>query len=303
MAKTMKVLLPPGMGDIHWCILKISSLMQKFDCNFDLCVWNADGKKRVDGYMQALSIPGARWAGYYDVPATRHQSAWDALYHKPGSDILGSDVCEHNGLPFDLALGFNSSLEHGHCIREEILNSVECDFNYALAERPEDAEIWREFLLDAGQYVLFQWHSLGHYGTHWMKHFGEKQMCNLMRNLHERFKCKCVMVGLGWDAALAEELATWLGSPEWLIDLTTHTTTGQLMALQRRAKAFVSFASGGGIIATHLRTPTVMLWAERWPSRHFADCWCPPGYQAFYTPLFVEDQPNVEAELMKLTDD
>ncbi len=293
MAEPLRVLLPPGMGDIHWVMLKIAALRDKVQREILLYVWNADGKKRVDGYMKALAIPGVTWAGYHNAPAKQHQEIWDKLYHKPGTDMIGREECHADLLPFDVALGFNSSLEHGASIVTGVMNELATDFNYPLAEDPQDAEsCWREFDLRAGQFCLFQWHNLGHYTTGFLPHFGHDSMAALMYAINHKYGVKCVMIGLGWDSALAEELATLIDSPDWLIDLTTKTTTGQLLALQRRAMGFVGFASGSGIMATHLRTPTVMLWSDRWGSRDFCNCWCPPGHVRWYAPAFVEDKPD-----------
>ncbi len=293
---SIKVLLPPGMGDIHWVMLKMRALQHAHARDIDLYVWDPDGKQRVDGYMQAVSIPGVNWAGYRTIPLQGEaREVWQSLYET-------GEACMHiNRLDFDYVIGFNAMLERGTSVYK-ILPEWECDWSYPLVEEPADAHAVRDkFGLGAGQYIIYQWHGIGSYKQSWYPHFGPVEMARLMGETYAATGLHAVMIGLEWDVALAKELLELCSAPKpWLMDLTTKTTTGELFALQRRAAMHVGFASGSGIMATHLRTPTIMLWAERWPSRDFSTCWAPPGSNLWYKPLFVEDKPGVLCAIQEM---
>ena len=63
----MKILTIPGIGDIHWVMLKLESWIAK-NCPGEIPevhVWNFDGRPRSEDFVKR--IPFVKFGGYFNT--------------------------------------------------------------------------------------------------------------------------------------------------------------------------------------------------------------------------------------------
>lgn len=289
MSKTISVLTCPGMGDIHWIVLKLQALAKQEGADkIALTIWDAD-KKVVHGKQRSLAyverLPFLDHVGVFNEDWTYQKDKWSAAVHEDGADLqMGFD-------DFDYVMSFNGSLRHGRDIRYEILPELDCNFDYPVTERITDALWGDQFYKQIGPFIMFYFNDLLMYKQNWLKHFS----LNAILDLIDRLRAVCplnrmVLTGVTWDEPFNKQIADKLGSPDWLVNMTTKTDAGHLFAMIRRASAFIGWCAGNTIMSTHFGTPTVMLWSDYFQSRKFATCWADPlKIGNTYRPLFVED--------------
>lgn len=258
--KPLRILVPPGIGDIHWIALKLRSFLEREKATAD--VWVLDHDRRPRGLAFVRRLPFVRAAGYYRPNVSEVEMLQDprfqSCYFTGESDALP-------GLfSFDFFLCFNGSLRTGKEF-EGILPKCSFEWDYPVTEEKKDTEI-----LDRvpQKYVLFGLSDFTIFAE-WVKAIGEDKLRELLALIPERFPGrKVILTGAAWDVPLNRRLA---GDA---LDLTGKTSLGELLALIRRADAFVGFAGGNGIVATHLDCPTLLIWHMNvYPEARFRQNW------------------------------
>lgn len=261
--------VPAGFGDTHWMLLKFESMVEQWFHGLKpriKVVTEPDPKlNRTQDYMSRL--PFAEFGGW--APG--------------GVGILGpalaAQVIAH-GPGFDLLMYANRHVEAGHRI-EEWLPSLEVNWDYRIIETDEDREFGNEFARKHGPFVLMTFFDTGYY-PQTKRDFDDERMVTLARKLEEALApCKIMLTGGFWDRPFHDKLAK-MGFPG---EVTSGTTTGaQMLALLRRAKAFVGHQAGNTMLAHHLGCPTVLLWSKMWREGHMIPhindnmwtCWVKP---------------------------
>ena len=258
--KTLRLLVPPGIGDIHWVALKLRAFLEKENAVAD--VWILDHDRRPRGLSFVRRLPFVRAAGYYRPSVSevemlgepRFKSCYFTGEHDLLPDFLG----------FDFLLCFNGSLRTGKKF-EEILPTCRLEWDYPVTEEKKDTAILERV---PKKYVLFGLSDFTIF-SEWVKAIGEEKLRALLAEIPKRFPGRVpVLTGASWDAPLNRRLS------DMAVDLTGQTSLGELLALIRRADAFVGFAGGNGIVATHLGCPTHLIWHHGvYPEARFRQNW------------------------------
>jgi hypothetical protein len=280
----MKLLVMPGLGDIHWVMLKVQSFAKsKSATRIDVSIWNSDGKPRSIDYVRLL--PFVDSCHYYNYPYSREKSKWHNAVHGDRCDLQdGFDG-------HDYVMSFNGSLRYGRNIITEIMPDCPCDFSYPVPLPMQAAEFADLFHRQHGDYILYYFNNLLMYAQSWLRHFKLSDIVALITKMRDAMpNRKAVLTGVSWDAPYVKRIRQHLPDADWVVDMTERTSLPQLFALNRRATAFIGWCAGNTIMSTHLGTPTVMLWSDYFQSRNFATCWADPAkINRSYVPLFVED--------------
>jgi len=258
--KPLRILVPPGIGDIHWIALKLRSFLERQKATAD--VWVLDHDRRPRGLAFVRRLPFVRAVGYYRPNVSEVEMLQDprfqSCYFTGESDLL-PDL-----FGFDFFLCFNGSLRTGKDF-ERILPDCQFDWSYPVTEEKKDTEILGRV---PPRYVLFGFSDFTIFGE-WVKAIGIDKLRELLQEIPKRFPGRVpILTGAAWDVPLNHQLS------DVAMDLTGQTSLGELLALIRRADAFVGFAGGNGIVATHLGCPTVLIWHRTvYPEAQFRQNW------------------------------
>lgn len=225
----LKVWVPDGIGDIHWCFLKLGSLVK--NCG-------ADG---VDLYIRDLSPARPRRAEEFVRmnPLVRNVSFVSKLFYLPQEGVL----VEEEG--YDYVLDPTDLLEAGQEINKW-MPSLETDFEYPLKyESPNSVYPDRVVLCFGNESSERAW------GSGW----NVADWAFLVRVLSKKFSVWAV--GLDCDLAYSKKVAE---AGCVFVSRVGDTSLKDALDLITTSKLFVSSISGLPILSAFLRHPTVAIW-------------------------------------------
>ena len=253
------IFLPPGIGDLHWLMLKMRSFSDTHLGGKRPDVWlmEAGDKNRAADYVDR--VPLVRYRGTYNPP-------WGGHLHM---EMLYRSGVLQNQDGFDWVLCANPHLERSGDFREW-MPELAIDWDYEIEERAGDADFADE-VLDHGPFILASFYRDGWYGEHFLQHFGIDGLAALLRDLNRT--CRVLLTGAWWDRPFLGDLARLSGVSDHLVG---ETTCPQLLSILRRCAGYVGHAAGNGIMAAHFRRPTALLWSSTKFSAPLFDSWVRP---------------------------
>jgi hypothetical protein len=252
-------------------MLKMESLIAaEFSEKPEIWVWSENRKtERSEDYVRR--IPFVKWGGYFR--AEKHVAMGQQVF------VHGKPWVKRNWNGFDLFVAFNAPLGWGTNIGK-LCAGWDINWNYELKLTAEDSNYARQFMNEHSRFVLVSFFGHSFYKG-WLKHFGVEKIQALLAKLRENYTV--VLTGREWD--------TFMSAQEGVgdVNLVGKTTMGQLLGLCGRARAFVGFAAGNGMLAQHLNCPTFMLWnPDQWHP-DFATNWVDPARRGtIYHPLSIK---------------
>jgi hypothetical protein len=277
--KRIRLLLPPGMGDIHWIATKIESLKKKLGIREVVGdVWDNDGRPRGMDFLRRVPFitPGEYFHRGIGAPEAPTHPQTQALFNAGLINALGP-------LPnHDAAIVFNGSLEKGKSMTTEILPFFDVNWDYEVTVREEELDYAKQY----GRYVLCYFSNHGMF-PHWTRHLSVSSIRSMIDAVTRKLKCSVILTGSSWDRPFNQTL----GQGRHILNLTGETDTGQLFGLIKGAHAFIGFCGGNTMMSVHFKTPTVILWSKRFfPHQGFRTNWCrPDSVGNYYMPVNVED--------------
>lgn len=262
----MKILTIPGIGDIHWVMLKMESFIKQHCPNEkpEVHIWNFDGRPRSEDFVKR--IPFVEFGGYFNKPLDIDKRRFHASY------MTGqySQIPDFHG--FDYYLCVNGGLRIGHHI-ENILPQYKVNWNYEIktddCKPPIDEP-----------YIIFYFSNHGMF-EEWIRHLPPDKIKALLAEIKGY---KLILTGSTWDSPFNELLES-----ENVINMCGDTSLDELLGLIKGASAFVGWCGGNTIISQHLNTPTLMLWSNYFEHKAFQTNWVSPDrLNTLYKPMNVE---------------
>ena len=273
----MKLLLPPGLGDLHWTLLKMQGLIERVCPGKVPKVFiasNDPNKNRGGDYLD--SIPFVEWGGYIDI--RRDRASFTSAFTR-GTKIHGYTA--PSGEKFDLFYSNNHDVERGLRPRDWFPEGGPVDYAYPVQLDLKMCPIPDE------PYVLVSLYRHGWYADWWEHEPPMLVIEAIRRALPEH---RIILTGAVWDAKLCKAVAEKNRVESW----AGKTSLRELLVLIKHAECWIGHAAGNAMLAVHLKTPTVMIWGHPPFSRQMWACWAPPGAR-HYVPYDVHGG-------MKLTD-
>lgn len=255
-----RILVAPGIGDIHWVMLKMESMIAERFAGETPEVWvwcEAKSTRRAKDYVER--IPFVKWGGYYDANA----------FHSFGSQVFvkGRPYVVRNWEGFDLFVAFNAPLGQGKKL-DLIEPQWKVNWDYKLELTKHDLGFGERAHYAYGDYipVWFCGHS---FYRGWLNNFTIAQMHDLLTCLEEHHKV--ILTGAKWDEQFMRQF-----DDVHRLNLVGKTSMGHLLGLLKHAKAYVGHAAGQGMLSQHLGTKTFMLWHPRQWTPNFMANWVDP---------------------------
>jgi len=277
-----RILLPPGLGDCHWVILKLRDFLSKHCAiaEADVWLWDMGGPRRSAEFIQR--VPFLRFVDYMVIPR---------IYGAQLRELCRTDrTVISNYCGFDFAFALNGWMELGKPIDNAMGSEPEWD--YPILEAAQETAFALEHRAK-GPWILTYFSALL-----WANELGVQSVRNLLTRLEASFPGhRILQVGLPWDSEFADKL----GRPREF-NMCGQTDPDEYFALLRGCDGMVGFANGNTILTTYFGRPTVMVWnRKRYPNSGFRSNWVQPG--AKYSSLEMEDfSPGRAADdLLRLT--
>ena len=270
-----RVLVYPGIGDIHWVLLKLEDFALKNKFTPEVYIWDFDGRPRSLEFLEL--IPFIEVGGYW---------------HSPANVRVATPVepMQENVYGFDYYFCFNHALENGKDIVNDILPEYDCNFNYEIIKTDREKELTEEYNKKYGKFFLTFFSNHGMF-QRWVKSFCAKQGYRICKDAMHVLGAKPILTGCHWDMDFSKRVKCH-DTREELIDLVGQTDLIQFLALLRSeaCAGFVGFCGGNTIISTHFGVKTAMLWSRHFPNPGFMTDWVnPDSINKWYLPMLVEE--------------
>ena len=283
----MKLLLPPGLGDLHWCMLKLKPWIDRLGIAPEVSIASNDpSKNRAKGYVELL--PFVRWGSYVDIRGDR--DTFGRVFSK------GEAVSHYRigGETFDLYIGCNHCVHHGWQPEDwwKDVFGQGADYRYPIDFTRGGIGSFDIGLFDK-PFVLVSFYRHGWYSD-WGKHLPPFKVIEQIRKRlpdHE-----IVITGASWDV----EFCSAVAQRNRIRSIAGKTTVHELLMLAKMAEVWVGHAAGNGMLAAHLKTPTVLLWGRPPFPIGMWDCWVAPD--AFYAAVDVRHE-HAEGHVFHAIDD
>lgn len=289
----VKILVPPGMGDAYWSIVKLESFMEEMELGDIADIYVACNKERqFNGHRRAFPFiklfPFTKSTGITYTTDDYPQSLWLEAYRNCGRTIF-EDVCG-----CDYFLSWNAYMGAGYKL-EERDSEFKCNWIPDMFESLEQINYQKNAEKQYGEYIVFYFIFHGHYAG-WLSEFPLDAVVDSVRQIARETGCTPVFAGAVWDEK-NDVLSQVVDQLPECIDLRGKTSIEQLFGLIKGSEIVVGYPSGLTIMSTVLKAKTLMIWNKfynddfRWNS-------CPP--QVRNKTYFVEDTKGLTPQ--KLTD-
>jgi len=265
----LKILLPPGIGDTYWSIVKLESFLRNQGVSIAdagiACEPDADGR-HSRSFDFISKFPFLNASGDV-VSRTKNAKIWKEAYMQAGRTIFKRVA------NYDYFMAYNGVMRHGKSLYEvdrDLAVEWYPDMYKSLEARIAERVYRKSF---GERYIVFYFVSAGMYKK-WLAQYPVEQLAYCINEVCRQTGCIAILAGAKWD--VSDPVVKRLNSScANMINLTGTTSFDQLEGLIRGAQAVVGYPSGLTIISTIYKTQTVMLW-NNYFNRKFWKNACPP---------------------------
>ncbi|MCP4475389.1 MAG: methyltransferase domain-containing protein [Gammaproteobacteria bacterium] len=288
-----KILVPPGMGDVYWSIVKMESFLKQRNLGKVADIYVACNKERhFDAHKRAFPFlklfPFLKSTEIAYSTDDYSKKLWLEAYDlKQAGRTVFKNICG-----CDYFLSWNAHLGAGRKM-EEVDPELECNWFPSMFESLEQINYEKEMKKKHGKYIVFYFIFHGHY-THWLSDFPIYQIVSTIKSIVKETGCVPVLTGAVWDKEnnILNQLVSKLPV---IVDLRGKTSLEQLFGLMKGSEMVVGYPSGLTIMSTVLKVKTLMIWNKFYNS-DFVWNSCPP--QTKNVNYFVDDSSKMSPEYL-----
>ncbi len=261
-----------GIGDLHWVLTKLEAFKRSRNIRqLRVAIDQDSGHQSSVRFLQSIPFID-------EVIQTRETFPW--RWDLPPSErkMVHEGADSVDGV--DMLLEWNSWLEQGKRL-EDMMPELHTNWRYNIPYAREDreyADAIRELV--GGRLVLLYPSSAGA-NKSWGKGWKPSDWVEIGQAILEETGSKPVLIGAQWDLDYSKVLDTLNDSGVFHNMIGRTDDPKRVFALIREAELMIGLASGMPIMATHFRTPTIMLWpgSERFDP-DFQTAWVNPSVLA-----------------------
>lgn len=286
----MNFLIPQGIGDCVWALLKVQDIAGESDINiFIACIdKNNTAEGRALEFVRRFKFVSS--AQMYEMP----------MNGQGGCILLSGSIADENGFyrympdgetslrDIDFVLMPNAPLERGIRIEDW------------LPEYKINWQIMDDFCFDSEvnlslqkPYVVFYLSSLqnntsaGHNRNNLWTY---AQWVMLGKYIQEELECRIVVVGADYDKSYFDDyIKPLLSNDDWIY-LIGSCTIEQTFSIVKNARFVIAYQSGIGIVANYMGIPAGIFWRQKGDSIS-PDCYISfdeKMAEAWVNPIMIE---------------
>lgn len=270
--KRTKILLPPGIGDSYWSIVKLQAFMEKYGTGLP-DIYVACNRDRVDnGNRRAFPfIEMFPFLNSTDVSIGRNEhpslrNLWHEAYSVQGRTVF------RNACGCDYFVSYNGHLRFGEEL-EKVDPDLRCDWHPPMFISVEQERFRKECVAKYGRYIVVHVVFVGTY-QFWTKEFPIKSVEESMTHLGKVTGCTPILAGAAWDKRDPSQDRVRKNIRN-CVDMRGMTSVEQLFGLMRGAQAVVGYPSGLTIMGAMLGCKTLIIWNHYYNKDFYWNC-APP---------------------------
>ena len=258
--KRTSILLPPGIGDAYWSLVKLPGFMKDLKVeSVDLYVSDPDSRQRSLEFIR--KIPWGSAAGY------KKHSVQSPQFHE--AYMKDARYLFQNVVGCDYFMAFNGVMRFGRDL-DLVEPGWGAEWFPRMFHSKEEQAAEQKYRDRFGPYVVAYFVEHGMY-THWLKQMPVADIAESLRSIKE-LGFEVVFMGAEWDRNhLPSMLAGAIGGA----DLCGQTTIDEMFGLLRGARGVIGWPAGNTIMATVLQKETLLFWNQYFDRRFWLMC-CPP---------------------------
>lgn len=288
----VSILLPPGIGDSYWSIIKIKAFLEKKGIKgipdiYTVCNREKEynGHKRAFPFIKMFPFLNSTEMTFQN--GIDKQKIWLEAYRDQGRTVF------EGILGCDYFISYNGRLAHGQSM-EELDSELECNWNPPIFISLEQEKYKEESIKKYGKYIVFSFHFKGTY-KYWTNQFSVQNLIESMNSIALETKCIPVLVGAMWDKEKDSSLDQISKGVKGCVDLRGETSVQQLFGLMRGSEMVVGYPSGVTIAsASLLKVKTLIIWNDFY-NRNFAwNCCVPSVRESTY---FIENTNGLTKDI------
>lgn len=256
--KRVKILVPPGIGDIYWSMVKIRSFCEKNKLGLpDVYISSFDkSKDRSIDYVRSIPFVNAAGYVYHTNGNASWKKIWAEAYHHCGKTIF------ENVEGCDYFIAYNGILRHGKSIAD-CDTQYDCEWHPPMFYDKAQEAYGKNLIKKYGEYFVGYFVPHGMYKK-WLSEFPNKSINECLSTVNEITNNPILLTGAGWDKDKMK-----LQAPGIVHDLIGETTFPQLQSLLKNASGTIGFPSGLTFMSVLMGTPTFCFWNNYFPNKNF----------------------------------
>lgn len=266
MRDNVKILVPPGLGDVYWVLVKLQAFIEREGLGIpEIYIASPDDNKtqahlRAFPFIEMFPFIKATWktidnytkdseTGKPMFPMEFWQDAYLSSKQRIWKDVLGCDYfMNYNG-------AINSALS-----LDEVDADLSCNWTPPMSVSPEQEEAMHRAVKMHGDYVVFHFSFRGSYSLPGGS-ISVSEAIYLIKRVSKLFGLTPVIVGGLWD--VEDPGITRILNKTKCVDLVGKISLNALFGLIRGAKIVVGHASGLEMVSPMLGTKTLTMWENR----------------------------------------
>jgi SAM-dependent methyltransferase len=264
----VKILVPPGIGDSYWSIVKMQSFLEKEGLGLPDIAIAAGRDRKYSGHLR--SIPFLKMFPFLNATSNflplkkmnEGRKIWHEAYAGDWEESTGTvkgrtvfrNIFEH-----DYLLSYNGHVRWGKRL-EDIDPQYKCNWHPPMFVSLEQENYRKECIDKYGKYICFYLPFYGHY-RNWTREFDINKITATINKLSIDNQMKPVLVGAQWDAD-DMPLTNAKKQINGLIDLTGKTTVDQVFGCLKGSQLVFGFPSGLTIMAASFGCKALLVWND-----------------------------------------
>lgn len=251
--RRVSLLLPPGVGDVYWPLVKTQALLCREGIEPPVDVYAAAPRAKKYN-SEARSFPFLEMFPFlHSTGEVRFGRGpiWREAYLQPGRTVF-RDV---QGC--DYFITWNGHLRAGRTL-EEIDPDLDCNWDLPRFISLKE-EAYRNASLEGyGDYLVLYWSFLGT-NRQILRHFTLEQIASMVGRIVELTGLRPILIGAAWDLDCPELERLYGMLPDNTVDLRGKTDLEEVFGLMRGARAVLGMNSGITVMSAAFGVKTVML--------------------------------------------
>lgn len=288
--KRITILVPPGIGDSYWSIVKMEGMMKEKGIALPSVSVVCPRSKKHNGHMRAFPFlemfpfVHASW-DVVDNQDAAHKTIWREAYSQEGRTLF------KNVLGNDYFLSYNGHLRVGKELAD-IDPKWECNWFPPMFVSLDQTSFQTYAQARFGKYIVFYFIFQGTY-CYWTSQFSLDKVAKSVVSICEETGCVPVFVGGKWDAA-DNSLSQVMRNVPNAINLVGKTSLQQVFGLIKGAQMVVGYPSGLTIMSAALKQKTMVIWNDYY-NRDFFQNAMPPAVRGktYFAEHTFELTPNI----------
>ena len=259
MSTIPKILLPPGIGDVYWSLVKMESFLEQ------------NGLGRPDVYIASQAdIHGSETRAFpfiehfsfvnstgvvVDNSVLGESTFWTHAYTQPHTGIF-ADV-----IGYDYFMAYNGPINAGLSL-EVADEEYACNWDLRIPDSQRQNDIVHSLTAQYAPYIVYHFGTRGTY-KYWTDEFQVGKIAESIKRASKRTGTTPILAGGVWDRQDKGLLKIMRKAK--CVDMLGKTSFEGLCGLIRGSEMVVGYPSGLEMLATILGKKTLTLWSEYYP--------------------------------------